>query len=259
MRTFDPTISTSGRALADLFRTWCHLRGDDTDGEVDGGDLVKAVGEMFEGLGLNTGGPASQVDVTAGQHVFTVLGLSCDHSDELYVAGVLPGEHADAVIELKTDEDHFGRWAATFTTATADEAADMARRQVEDGDADGHGPRTHPDDVTPGRYVYPKNLLDDLRDALTEWFDDNPEHTRPSAVSFHITHDYDDGPAWSTYGPTFHYDGDPEREERRDVPVDRLPHVDFDHTAIADALIEIRDFEQPQDGDTLRIALRPSA
>lgn len=265
MRTFDPTISTSGRALADLFRTWCRLRGDDPDGEVNGGDLVTAVGEMFEGLGLDVGGPASQVEVAAGQHVFTVFGLSCDHSDALYVAGVLPGEHADAVVvELKTDEDHFGRWAATFPTATADEAADLARRQVADGDEDGHTDRAlipteaQYDDVTPGRYVYPKNLIDDLRDALTEWFDDNPDHTRPSAVSFRITHDFDDGPAWSTYGPTFHYDQDPEREERRDIPVDQLPDVDFDRTAVADALVEIGDFEHPQDGDTLRIALRPS-
>ncbi|MFF9192593.1 hypothetical protein [Streptomyces rochei] len=192
-RTFDPT-TTSGAAVAELFRTWCRLRGDDPEGEVSGADFVTAAGELFEHLGLDVGGPASQVAPAAGQHVYT----------------------------------------------------------------DGEAPAQY-DDVTPSQYVYPKNLVDDLREALTEWFDDNPEHTRPEAVSFHITHDYDDGPAWSTYGPTFHYGSDPEREERHDIPVDQLPSVDFDRTAVADALIEIGDFEQPQDGDTLRIALHPSA
>ncbi|MFG3132937.1 hypothetical protein ACGFZU_35215 [Streptomyces tendae] len=254
-RTFDPT-TTSGAAVAELFRTWCRLRGDDPEGEVSGADFVTAAGELFEDLGLDVGGPASQVDPAAGQHVYTVFGLRWDHADSLLVSGVIPGEHAEAVVILDDVEEGFGRWAETFTADSAQAAADAARRQVEGVDDDAHAQY---EDVTPSRYVYPTNLVDDLRDALTEWFDDNPKHPRPEAVSFRITHDYDDGPAWSTYGPTFHYGSDPEREERHDIPVDQLPSVDFDRTAVADALIEIGDFEQPQDGDTLRIALRPSA
>lgn len=251
MRTFDPIISTSGRALADLFRTWCRLRGDDPEAEVDGGDLVTAVSEMFEGLGLDVGGPASQVDVTAGQHVFTVFGLSCDHSDELYVAGVLPGEHADAVVELKNSEDHFGRWAAAFTTATADEAAEMARRQVA-------GYTDEPFAEITG--AYPEPLLDALRDALNDWFEDHPEHPRPALVEFDVTHTHPEGGAWSEWGPTFHYASHPEREERKDIAVEQvMTGVDFSGTRVADALIELDEEERPTNGETLRVVPRPSA
>ncbi|MGY4967085.1 hypothetical protein ACWDEE_40260, partial [Streptomyces sp. 900105245] len=64
MLAFDPS-TTSGQALADLFRTWCELRGPDPDGEVSGGDLTEAVSAMFSGLGLDVGGPESQVDMPA--------------------------------------------------------------------------------------------------------------------------------------------------------------------------------------------------
>ncbi|MFE7759635.1 hypothetical protein [Streptomyces sp. NPDC057429] len=66
MLTFDPT-TTSGTALASLFRVWCSLRGTDPQGEVNGGDLTQAVAEHFEALGLDVGGPASQVDAPAGR------------------------------------------------------------------------------------------------------------------------------------------------------------------------------------------------
>ncbi|MFF4276199.1 hypothetical protein [Streptomyces sp. NPDC001536] len=184
MLNFDLT-TTSGRAIAELFRTWCSMGGNDPDSPVDGGDWMTAVNQWFESLGLDVHGSASQVDETAGQHV----------------------------------------------------------------QASGHG------DVTPSQYEVPTNLLEDLREALLDWFDGNSDHLRPRAVSFHITDGYEDGPAWDTSGPTFHYDSDPDREERRDIPVDRLPDVDFERTFVADALIEISDFERPQPGDTLRIDL----
>ncbi|MGQ4404388.1 hypothetical protein ACN6K4_006012 [Streptomyces hayashii] len=136
MPSFDPN-TTSGEALANLFYTWCELRGPDPEAEVDGGDLAEAVAGMFTSLGLDVAGPDSQVDMPADHNVFTVFGLSCDHSDELYVAGVIPGEHATAVVELDRDEDHFGRYARTFTAESADAAADRARGRVEDGDPAG--------------------------------------------------------------------------------------------------------------------------
>ncbi|MEU4266210.1 hypothetical protein ACYCCF_30150 [Streptomyces argenteolus] len=64
MLTFDPT-TTSGSALASLFRVWCSLRGTDPEGEVDGADMTQAVAEHFEALGLDVGGPADQVDAPA--------------------------------------------------------------------------------------------------------------------------------------------------------------------------------------------------
>ncbi|MFB8026895.1 MULTISPECIES: hypothetical protein [unclassified Streptomyces] len=70
MLGFDPTTS-SGKALVSLFRTWCALRGDDPEGGVNGGDLVEAVAERFEALGLDVGGPASQVDDPAGRDAAT--------------------------------------------------------------------------------------------------------------------------------------------------------------------------------------------
>ncbi|MFD3967482.1 hypothetical protein ACFWRG_34565 [Micromonospora tulbaghiae] len=136
MLTFDPS-TTSGKALADLFRTWCKLRGTDSEGEVSGAALVEAVEDMFGALGLDVGGPKVQVDMPSDHSVFTVFGLSCDHSDELYVAGVLPGDHAASVAALGSSEDHFGRYAHTFTAESADDAADHARAGVEEGDAAG--------------------------------------------------------------------------------------------------------------------------
>ncbi|MFI8265341.1 hypothetical protein [Streptomyces sp. NPDC085665] len=141
MLTFDPT-TTSGEALADLFRAWCELRGDDPDGDVNGGDMVDAVADAFEALGLDVGGPASQVDMPAGQGVFTVFGLSCDRSDELHVAGVIPGEHAAAVVELESSEDRFGRYSNTFVATSADAAVGLARGRVEEGDPAGRADRS---------------------------------------------------------------------------------------------------------------------
>jgi hypothetical protein len=96
---------------------------------------------------------------------------------------------------------------------------------------------TFPAPRGPAHDVYPQvpeELRVDLRDALIEFFADRPEHPLPSAVTFIVTNDYDDGPAWNTYGATLHY----------------APHVaveapDFDRTFVADALIEIGDDEQP--------------
>lgn len=71
MLGFDPT-TTSGKALTSLFRTWCALRGDDDpEGDINGGDLVEAVAEHFEALGLDVDGPASQVDAPAGRDAAT--------------------------------------------------------------------------------------------------------------------------------------------------------------------------------------------
>ncbi|MEU2462104.1 hypothetical protein ABZ604_31545 [Streptomyces sp. NPDC012473] len=68
MLSFDPT-STSGEAIASLFRAWCELRGDDPDGDINGGDLVDAVAQEFVALGLDVDGPAGQVDVPVGHAV----------------------------------------------------------------------------------------------------------------------------------------------------------------------------------------------
>ncbi|MFI6112747.1 hypothetical protein [Kitasatospora sp. NPDC051164] len=97
--------------------------------------------------------------------------------------------------------------------------------------------RAFPAPQGPAHDVYPQvpeELRVDLRDALIEFFADHPEHPLPSAVTFIVTNDYDDGPAWNTYGATLHYG----------------PHVtveapDFDRTFVADTLIEIADDEQP--------------
>ncbi|HEY8984642.1 MAG TPA: hypothetical protein VIU15_34340 [Streptomyces sp.] len=89
----------------------------------------------------------------------------------------------------------------------------------------------------PARDVYPQvpaELRTDLRDALIEFFADSPERPVPNAVTFIVTNDYDDGPAWNTYGATLHYGPD--------VTVEA---PDFDRTFVADALIEIGDDEQP--------------
>lgn len=131
MLTFDPT-TTSGAALANLFRRYCELRGPNPEGEVSGGDMLQALTVAFEDIGLDVHGDGTQLDVPAGHSAFTVIGLCCDHSDELYVAGVQAGEHAAAVVELQADEDHFSRYAYTLVAESADAAADLARQQIED-------------------------------------------------------------------------------------------------------------------------------
>ncbi|MEU5958288.1 hypothetical protein [Streptomyces sp. NPDC047525] len=92
---------------------------------------------MFTGLGLDVADPDSQVDMPADHNVFTVFGLSCDHSDELYVASVIPGEHATAVVELNRSEDHFGRYAHAVSAESADAAVGRARSLGEEGDPAG--------------------------------------------------------------------------------------------------------------------------
>ncbi|MEY9840630.1 hypothetical protein [Streptacidiphilus sp. EB103A] len=57
---FDTTTS-SGQAVAELFVYWCELRGEDPEGEVDGGFIVHALSQAFEALGLDIGGPPSQL------------------------------------------------------------------------------------------------------------------------------------------------------------------------------------------------------
>ena len=250
MPTFDPTTA-SGHALAELFRTWCRLR-DDPGRKTNGTDLTQAVTRQFTALGLDTTGPATQVDESTEGKVFTVFGLRSDEADHLMVAVVLPGEHTHAIAPVQTSEDHYSQWADTITAESPDTAADIARRQIESGD---YGDEPAYPDTTPSPCAYPKTLLNDLRHALVEWFDDNPDHTRPHAVSFGTTTDHDDGPTWNTSGPTLHYDSDPEREERRDIPVDHLTDIDFENTAVADTLGKIADFRHPQTGDTLRITL----
>lgn len=89
----------------------------------------------------------------------------------------------------------------------------------------------------PAHDVYPRvpaELRAFLRDALTEFFEDSTAHAMPSAVTIIVTNDYDDGPAWNTYGATLHYGPDVEVEA-----------PDFERTFVADALIEIGNDEQP--------------
>lgn len=66
--------------------------------------------------------------------MFTVFGLRYDRADALLVAGVIPGEHAAAAVELDSDETDFTRWIDTFRAESGDAAAKAARAQVEGGD-----------------------------------------------------------------------------------------------------------------------------
>ncbi|MFJ1874164.1 hypothetical protein [Streptomyces chartreusis] len=97
----------------------------------------------------------------------------------------------------------------------------------------------------------------DLRDALADYFAHHTHTARPRAVSFKTTPEADGAPVWDTEGPTFHYDKDPDREERPDIPAGQLPDTDFAHTPVAHALTTISNVEPPRPGDTLRIALPP--
>ncbi|MGP3690815.1 hypothetical protein ACTVZO_40120 [Streptomyces sp. IBSNAI002] len=88
----------------------------------------------------------------------------------------------------------------------------------------------------PAHDVYPNvpaELRIDLREALMEFFP-HRKFPMPSAVTIAVTNDYDDGPAWNTYGATLHYGPD--------VTVEA---PDFERTFVADALVEISDDEQP--------------
>lgn len=100
-------------------------------------------------------------------------------------------------------------------------------------------------DRTPPRYEYGE-LLGDLRCALKEWFDDRPRIPRPAAVGFRITAEYDDGPAWAIGAATAFFTCSPDGSP--------LPY-DFGRTQVADALIEIGEFDRPQTGDALRVVV----
>ncbi|MFJ5142978.1 hypothetical protein [Streptomyces sp. NPDC088707] len=106
-------------------------------------------------------------------------------------------------------------------------------------------PRLWTKDHTPHAYG---TLLEDLRAALAEWFDDRPKLRRPAAISFGVTLDYDDGPAWDTANPTAYFTDSPNGQEYPD---------DFAKSRVADALVDIDDFDQPQPHDTLRVVVPP--
>jgi hypothetical protein len=142
--------------------------------EVNGGCMVEAIAGQFEALGLDIGGPVSQLDAP------------------------IPPADTDSV-------------------------------------------------VTPGRFAIPESLMHDLGSALVEWWDEHaPSAGRPEAVSFRITYDYDDGPAWSTSDAVLHYPG---------AADDGPAPIDFERTWVAEVLAEISDFEAPQFGEVLRITL----
>ncbi|MFH0245929.1 hypothetical protein ACGRHY_26740 [Streptomyces sp. HK10] len=100
-------------------------------------------------------------------------------------------------------------------------------------------------DQTPPRYKCWK-LLDDLREGLKDWFDDRARVRRPAAVGFRVTNEYGDDPAWATSGATVYFPDSPTGTE--------YPH-DFAHSWVADALVEISEFDRPQPGDSLRIVV----
>ncbi|MGW0757106.1 hypothetical protein ACWD1Y_11560 [Streptomyces sp. NPDC002814] len=100
-------------------------------------------------------------------------------------------------------------------------------------------------DVTPPRYEY-GSLLEDLRSALAEWFDDRPKIGRPAAISFRVTTQYDEGPAWATWNATAYYTDSPDGKVFKD---------DFEQSFVADALVELGDFDRPQTCDTLRVVI----
>lgn len=98
-------------------------------------------------------------------------------------------------------------------------------------------------DVTPTHYG---KLLEDLRHALADHFDDRPYLPRPAAVSFRTTH-YDDGRAWcSGWRTRLHY-----TDRRQGV----LYEEHFDRTFVADALVELSEYEEPRDGAVLRVVV----
>lgn len=98
-------------------------------------------------------------------------------------------------------------------------------------------------DVNPG--AYDAKLLNDLRYALADHFDDRPYMARPAAVSFRTTH-YDDGPAWSNGGARLHY-----TDKRQGVPYEPR----FEGTFVADALTELSEDDAPESGAVLRVVV----
>lgn len=100
-------------------------------------------------------------------------------------------------------------------------------------------------DATPPRSVY-GTRLEDLRAALAEWFDYRPKVRRPAAISFRVTTEYDDGPAWATWDTTMYFT---DSEEGVKCP------EDFKRSLVSEALIELGDFDRPQTDDTLRVVI----
>ncbi len=86
MLRLDPA-TTSGSAVAFLFRTWCFLRDAGPGRRPEAAELADAVEDMAVGLGLDP-----------------------DRTDALLMVGLIPGEHADAAVELDGDELDFSRW-----------------------------------------------------------------------------------------------------------------------------------------------------
>ena len=129
MLHFDPA-TTSGSAVASLFRVWCSLRDAGCGHRPNAAELASAVEEMFAGLGR----PPAQVEPTGTGEVFTVFGLRYDRADALLLAGVIPGKDAAAAVELDGDELDFSRWIDTFRAESRDAAAMAARAHVESGD-----------------------------------------------------------------------------------------------------------------------------
>ncbi|MBT1189998.1 hypothetical protein HET69_40000 [Streptomyces sp. CJ_13] len=62
MLHFDPT-TTSGSAVASLFRVWCSLRDAGPGCRPEAAELAGAVEEMFADLGLDPAGPPAQAEL----------------------------------------------------------------------------------------------------------------------------------------------------------------------------------------------------
>lgn len=87
----------------------------------------------------------------------------------------------------------------------------------------------------------PRELLTALREALVEWFTEH-DRPRPDAVTFAYTNQYDGNHDWSDWG-VLHFGGRTE------------PSGDFSYSEVAEALIELTDFEAPSFSDEMTIAL----
>ncbi|MFI9629711.1 hypothetical protein [Streptomyces sp. NPDC052042] len=86
---------------------------------------------MFGCLGLDRSGPAARVDPPGTGEVFSVFGLRYDRADALIVTGVLPAEHAAAVVE--PDGAGPQTMAATNSVSVLDSMPDAV--QADNGDA----------------------------------------------------------------------------------------------------------------------------
>jgi hypothetical protein len=96
-------------------------------------------------------------------------------------------------------------------------------------------------DSVPASYgPVPDELLTALREALVEWFTERGR-ALPDAVSFTYTNQYESHD-WSDWG-SLHFGGRTE------------PYCNFDGSDVAEALIELTDFEAPYWGHVLTVAL----